>query len=86
MKNVFRTRLRWAALGLLSAVCLVSFGQDLKTVTVTASKYEEDVHEIPGFVTVITQKEIQISGASSINEAVMRLGGVMGRPSLFGGG
>jgi len=86
MKNVFRTRLRWAALGWLSAVCFVSFGQELKTVTVTASKYEENVHEIPGFVTVITKKEIQSSGASSINEAVMRLGGVMGRPSLFGGG
>ncbi len=86
MKNVFRTRLRWAALGLLSAVCLSSIGQEMRTVTVTASKYEEDVHEIPGFVTVITQKEIQASGAGSINEAVMRLGGVMGRPSLYGGG
>jgi iron complex outermembrane receptor protein len=86
MKNVFGTGLRWVALGWLSAVCFVSFGQELKTVTVTASKYEEDVHEIPAYVTVITQKEIQASGASSINEVVMRLGGVMGRPSLYGGG
>jgi len=42
MKNVFRTRLRWAALGWLSAVCLSGFAQvaqgTLREVVVTASR------------------------------------------------
>jgi iron complex outermembrane recepter protein len=54
-------------------------------VIVTASKYEESYQSSSAFVTVITQQDIKESGATTINEAIMRIGGVQGRQSLFGG-
>ena len=58
---------------------------ELSPVTVTASKFEESVLTTPSHLTIISQDEIQQSGVSTVNEAIMRLGGVTGRPSQQGG-
>jgi len=80
MKNVFRTRLRWAALGWLSAVCLSGFAQvpqgTLKEVVVTASRFGEERMSAPAAIQVITQEDIKNSGASSVPDVLMMLGGV----------
>jgi iron complex outermembrane receptor protein len=80
MKNVFRTRLRWAALGWLSAVCLSGFAQvaqgTLKEVVVTASRFDEERMSAPAAIQVITQEDIKNSGASSVTDVLMMLGGV----------
>lgn len=60
-------------------------GNELNPVVVTASKFEEELQTVPSFVTLITQQDIKESGATTVNEAIMHLGGVMGRPSLYGG-
>ena len=83
------------ALSVLSLACVHSWAQtsssvseqgpELNAVVVTASKFEEDVQTVPSFVTLITQKDIQASGVKTVNEAIMRIGGVLGRPSLYGG-
>ncbi len=80
MKNVFHTRLRWAALGLLSAVCFSGFAQvpqgTLKEVVVTASRFDEERMSAPAAIQVITQEDIKKSGASSVPDVLMMLGGV----------
>jgi iron complex outermembrane receptor protein len=58
---------------------------ELASYIVTANKYPEDPLKLPAFVTVITQDELKSSGVRTINEALMSLGGVMGRKSLYGG-
>jgi iron complex outermembrane receptor protein len=55
-------------------------------VSVTASRYERRVQESPASVIVITREQIAAIGARSVNEAIMRLAGVPGLPSLSGGG
>ena len=89
MKNVFRTRLRWAALGWLSAVCLSGFAQapqgTLREVVVTASRTPETNTLVPMGVTVITAEEISSSGAKHANEAIRWLGGVFARLNTSGG-
>lgn len=54
-------------------------------ILVSANKYQEDVQTIPASVIVITQEEIANSGSSTLNEAIMKLAGVNGRQSLYGG-
>jgi iron complex outermembrane receptor protein len=58
---------------------------ELDPVTVTASKFEESVLSTPAHLTIITQEDIRQSGVATVNDAVMRLGGVTGRPSQQGG-
>lgn len=55
------------------------------SVVITASKYKQDAHDLPVAATVITRAEIESSGVGTVNEAIMKLGGVLGRPSLSGG-
>ncbi len=52
---------------------------------ISASKYKQDVDVLPLSATVITRPEIESSGVGTVNEAIMKLGGVLGRPSLSGG-
>jgi len=52
---------------------------------VTATKYPDDPLKISSFTTVLTAEEIKNSGARNVNEAIMRLGGIIGRSSLYGG-
>lgn len=58
---------------------------ELEQVVVTASRYEEDVQRVPSSLIVLTRQDLESSGASSINEAIARLTGIIGRPSLYGG-
>ena len=80
MKNVFRTRLRWAALGWLSAVCFSGFAQvpqgTLKEVVVTASRFGEEIMSAPAAIQVIIQEDIKKSGATSVPDVLMMLGGL----------
>ncbi|PUE43494.1 TonB-dependent receptor [Limnohabitans sp. Hippo3] len=55
------------------------------SVVISASKYKQDAHELPVATTVITRAQIESSGVGTVNEAIMKLGGVLGRPSLSGG-
>jgi len=57
----------------------------LEPFVVTATRYPEESAKVAAFITVLTQQEIQKSGARTVNEAIMRLGGIVGRPSLYGG-
>ncbi|NDC61088.1 MAG: TonB-dependent receptor [Betaproteobacteria bacterium] len=81
---------------LLCSICAVSHlavtaqskGNDvpeLATNVVTANKYPEDPLKLAAFVTVLTQEDLKRSGVRTVNEALMSLGGVLGRKSLFGG-
>jgi iron complex outermembrane receptor protein len=58
---------------------------ELKQVTVTASKYEEDLKQTPSYILVISKQEIENAGVTTVNEAIMNLGGVAGRVSDQGG-
>ena len=72
MKNVFRTRLRWAALGWLSAVCLSGFAQvpqgTLKEVVVTATRVEQPLADVLASVSVISRSDIDKAQAQSLAE------------------
>jgi iron complex outermembrane receptor protein len=57
----------------------------IEPILVSANKYQEDIQAIPASITVITQEEIASSGAATLNEVIMKLGGVNGRQSLYGG-
>ncbi len=57
----------------------------LDTLVVTASKSPEEIFKTPAYINVLTQDDIQQSGVRSVNEAIVKLGGLIGRPSLFGG-
>ncbi|NBX55652.1 MAG: TonB-dependent receptor [Betaproteobacteria bacterium] len=88
MKNVFCTRLRQMALGMLSAVCLSGFAQEpqgtLKEVVVTATRSEQGLEEVKPDVTVITRADIESLGLTSLSQVLSRLPGVQGTSS--GGG
>lgn len=55
-------------------------------VVVTGSRFEQGAGELAPWATVITADELRRSGATSVNDALVRLAGVVGRPDLFGGG
>ena len=87
MKKFIRARGVWPALFVLSLACQVASGQDVEMnpVTVTASKFEESVQNTPAFLTILSKEEIKNSGVLTVNEAIMKLGGVAGRASQQGG-
>lgn len=58
----------------------------LSTTVVSATRFSEDLQALPLGVSVITADDIRRSGASTVNEAVMKLLGVVGRQDLYGGG
>ena len=81
-------RLSAPVLSVMSLACASSIqaqGIEINPVVVTATKFEEDSHNVPAFINVITRQQIEQAGASTVNEAIMRLAGVPGSPSLFGG-
>ena len=53
---------------------------------VTVYRFPDQAVSLPAGVSVITAEQIHSSGASTINEALMRLLGVVGRQDFFGGG
>lgn len=58
----------------------------LPSSVVTVNRYADSVDSMPAGVSVITAEDIRRSGASTINEALMRLLGIVGRQDFFGGG
>lgn len=58
----------------------------LKETVVTATRFAEPAASLPLGVSVITADEIRASGATSVNDALVRLLGVPGRQDLFNGG
>ncbi|MBA3772540.1 MAG: TonB-dependent receptor [Ramlibacter sp.] len=80
---------RAAALSLaLAAAFPSSFAQTpvLKETVVTATRFAEPAQSLPFGVSVVTAEDIQASGAANINEALMRVLGVVGRQDFYGGG
>jgi iron complex outermembrane receptor protein len=59
---------------------------DNPEVVITSNRQAQHNINIPAMITVITREQIQDSGAANVNDAVMKLAGVIGTPSLFGGG
>ena len=57
----------------------------LQEVVVTATRFAEPAAALPFGVSVVTAAEIQAAGVNSVNEAVMRLLGVVGRLDTSGG-
>lgn len=57
-----------------------------QAVQVSANRFEDPAADLPFGVSVITAEDIQRAGASTVNEAVMRLLGVPGRQDFYGGG
>lgn len=88
---IFMKTAHWICSGLacvsLAFVPSLSTAQvpELDQIVVTASRYEEDVQRVPSSLIVLTRQELADSGASSINEAISRLTGILARPSLYGG-
>jgi iron complex outermembrane receptor protein len=58
----------------------------LPPVTVTATRFAESAEALPFGVSVLSADAIKASGATTVNEAIMKLLGVPGRLDLFGGG
>jgi iron complex outermembrane recepter protein len=94
MKKSIRIRARELArfsapalsvLSLAVAASVQAQNIEVSPVVVTSTKYEEDVQKVPAFINVITRQQIEQAGATTVNEAIMRLAGVPGSPSLFGG-
>ncbi len=57
----------------------------LPEITVTATRFAEPAGSLPFGVSVITAEQIRASGAGTVNEAVMKLLGVVGRLDTSGG-
>ncbi len=57
----------------------------LPSVLVTATRYEQDPHVTPAYVTVITRDQMESANVATVNEAVSRIGGLATRTSLSGG-
>ena len=58
---------------------------DNPDVVITGTRQVQQNLKIAAQVMVITREQIQESGVATVNEAVMKLAGVIGSPSLFGG-
>lgn len=58
----------------------------LTETVVTATRFAEPASAVPYAVSVITAEQIKASGASSVNEAIIKLLGVPGRLDTSGGG
>jgi iron complex outermembrane recepter protein len=86
--NLLSVSTRAAALPLALAVIPFSFAQSpsLKETVVTATRFAEPARSLPMGVSVVTAEQIRASGATTINEALMRMLGIVGRQDFFGGG
>jgi iron complex outermembrane recepter protein len=82
-------------LGLLSGLGLLitssvaqteSSAAEVQQVVVTATRFPTPLSRLPADVQIITAEQIAESGATSVNEALMRILGIPGRLDLNGGG
>ncbi len=86
MKSTFFST-RLAALPLALCAAIPAFAQtQLKEVVVTATRFAEAASAVPYAVSVVTAEDIKASGASSVNEALIKLLGLPGRMDTSGGG
>lgn len=80
-------RVRLATLSIAAVAAFPSSAQvQLQEMVVTATRFTESASSVPYAVNVITRDEISVSGATSVNEAIMKLLGVPGRLDTSGGG
>lgn len=70
----------------LSATPALAQSPTLKETVVRATRFAEPAASLPMGVSVITADEIRASGATTVNDALVRLLGVPGRQDLFNGG
>ncbi len=77
---------RLCAISMAVAVACPALAQSqLPAVTVTATRFAEPAASLPFGVSVVTAEDIRASGATTVNEAVMKLLGVVGRLDTSGG-
>lgn len=69
----------------LAASLPLAAQQRLPTVTVTATRFAEAAQSLPLGVSVITADEIRDAGVTTVNDALMKLLGVVGRLDVTGG-
>jgi iron complex outermembrane recepter protein len=89
-----KTRFLRAPLAALPLAVLASFpshaqtaaSRDLPETVVTATRFNETLASLPLGVSVITAGQIRAAGATTVNEAVMKLLGVPGRQDFYGAG
>ena len=82
-----RSAAPWFAASIIGATCAGAMAQtSLAPVTVTATRFAAVAADLPFGVSVLTADDIKASGATTVNDAIMRLLGVPGRLDLNGGG
>lgn len=64
------------------AASVASVASDLPTVLVTGSRFASPLADAPIGATVITADDIRRAGATDVNQAIRKVGGVFGRQSL----
>lgn len=77
------------ALALSSLFTLPAHAQSslvLPPTVVTATRFAEPLEPLPLGVSVVTAEEIRRSGATTVNQALMRILGLPGRQDFYGGG
>src|SRR5450830_826561 len=82
-------RLAASTLAMLAAFPVLAQSQvtgKLQDVVVTATGFNEYASALPYGVSVITQADIQQAGATTVNEAMIKLLGIPGRQDFYGGG
>ena len=78
---------RFAVLPLALAAAFPTLAQtQLNEVVVMATRFSQAADSLPFGVSVITADDIQRSGVSTVNEAIIKLLGVPGRVDFYGGG
>lgn len=75
-----------AAAAALSSNAALAQSTSLRETRVTATRFPEPSESLPFGVSVIGADEIRAAGATSVNDAIVRLLGVPGRQDLNGGG
>ncbi len=89
----FGAAARWLTRAWIGAACAGALAQGsepaasrLPAVIVTSTRFSESAVDLPFGVSVLTAAEIKASGATTVNEAIMKLLGIPGRLDFFGGG
>lgn len=82
-------RIALLACGFAAAPCVLaqaSTTPSLRETRVTATRLPDITQSLPMGVTSLTGDELRASGATTVNDALIRLLGIPGRLGLFGGG
>jgi len=75
-----------AALALLGSPLLQAQTAAQEPIVVTGTRFREDAGNLPFGVSVISAQDIARAGATTVNEAIIKLLGVPGRQDYYGGG